>query len=55
MVAEVFKIPNFYEISNRIAEFKLQIAIHYTLEPIKKKDEDGLWTHVWRAQLISSP
>ena len=41
MVAEVFKIPNFSEISTRIAEFKLQIAIHYTIEPIKKNDEEG--------------
>ena len=36
VVAEVLKIPNFSEISNRIAEFKLEIAIHYTIEPIEK-------------------
>ena len=37
MFAEVFKIPIFSEIWTRIAEFKLQIAIHYTIEPIQKK------------------
>ena len=36
MVAEIFKIPVFSEISTRIAEFKLQIAIHFTIEPVKK-------------------
>ena len=36
MVAEIFKIPVFSEISTRIAEFKLQIAIHFTIERIKK-------------------
>ena len=41
MVAEVFKIPNFSEISTRIAEFKLQIAIHYTIEPIEKTTKMG--------------
>ena len=41
MKAEVFKIPNFSEIWNRIAEFKLQIAIHYTIEPIKKTTKMG--------------
>ena len=33
----VFKIPVFSEILTRIAEFKLQIAIHYNIEPIKKR------------------
>ena len=41
MAAEVFKIPIFSEIWTRIAEFKLQIAIHYTIEPIKKKTKMG--------------
>ena len=41
VVAEVFKIPVFSEIWTRIAEFKLQIAIHYNIEPIKKNDKDG--------------
>ena len=36
MVAEVFKMPNFSEIWTRTAEFKLQIAIRYTIESIKK-------------------
>ena len=36
VVAEVFKIPVFSDIWTRIAEFKLQIAIHYNIEPIKK-------------------
>ena len=36
MVAEVFKIPVFSKIWTRIAEFKLQIAIHYNIEPINK-------------------
>ena len=41
MVAEVFKIPVFSEIWTRIAEFKLQIAIHYNIEPIKKTTKMG--------------
>ena len=41
MAAEVFKIPIFSEIWTWIAEFKLQIAIHYTLEPIKKRTNMG--------------
>ena len=41
MAAEVFKIPIFSEIWTRIAEFKLQIAIHYTIEPIKKTTKMG--------------
>ena len=36
VVAEVFKISVFSEILSPIAEFKLQIAIHYNIEPIKK-------------------
>ena len=36
MVAEVFKIPVFSEIFAQITEFELQIAIHFTIEPIKK-------------------
>ena len=42
MVAEVFKIPVFFEIWTRIAEFKLQIAIHYNIEPIKKTTNMGV-------------
>ena len=41
MVAEIFKIPVFSEILTRIAEFKLQIAIHYNIEPIKKSTNMG--------------
>ena len=41
MVAEVFKIPVFSEIRTRITEFKLQIAIHYNIEPIKKTTKMG--------------
>ena len=37
VLAEVFKMPAFSEILTRIAEFKLQIAIPFTIEPIKKK------------------
>ena len=55
MVAEVFKIQVFSEIWTRIAEFKLQIAIHYNIEPIKKNDKDGIWTHASRDQWIISP
>ena len=36
VLAEVFKMPAFSEILTRIAEFKLQIAIPFTIEPIKK-------------------
>ena len=36
-MAEVFKIPVFSEICTRIAELKLQIAIHYNIKPIKKQ------------------
>ena len=35
-MAEVFKIPVFSEIFAQITEFELQIAIHFTIEPIKK-------------------
>ena len=41
MVAEIFKIPVFSKIWTRIAEFKLQIAIHYNIEPIKKTTKMG--------------
>ena len=41
VVAEVFKISVFSEILSRIAEFKLQIAIHYNIEPIKKTTKIG--------------
>ena len=41
VVAEVFKIAVFSKILSRIAEFKLQIAIHYNLEPIKKTTKIG--------------
>ena len=41
MVAEIFKITVFSEICTRIAEFKLQIAIHYNIEPIKKTTKMG--------------
>ena len=40
-MAEVFKIPVFSEIWTRITEFKLQIAIHYNIEPIKKTTKMG--------------
>ena len=40
-MAEVFKIPVFSEIWTRITEFKLQIAIHYNIEPIKKTTKIG--------------
>ena len=40
-MAEVFKIPVFSEIWTRIAEFKLQIAIHYNIEPIEKTTNMG--------------
>ena len=36
VLAEVFKIPAFSEIWTRIDEFKLQIAIPFTIESIKK-------------------
>ena len=55
MVADIFKIPVFSVIWTRIAEFKLQIAIHYNIEPIKKKDKDKIWTHASRDQWINSP
>ena len=41
-MAEVFKIPVFSEIWTRITEFKLQISIHYNIEPIKKTTKMGL-------------
>ena len=41
MVPEVFKIPVFSEIWTRIAEFKLQIASDYNIEPIKKTTKMG--------------
>ena len=40
-MAEVFKMQVFSEIWTRIAEFKLQIAIHYNIEPIKKTTNMG--------------
>ena len=40
-MAEVFKIQVFSETWTRIAEFKLQIAIHYNIEPIKKTTQMG--------------
>ena len=40
-MAEVFKMQVFSEIWTRIAEFKLQIAIHYNIEPIKKTTKMG--------------
>ena len=40
-MAEILKIPDFSEIWTRIAEFKLQIAIHYFIEPIKKSTKIG--------------
>ena len=41
VVAKIFKIPVFSVILTRIAEFKLQIAIHYNIEPIKKTTKMG--------------
>ena len=52
MVAEVLKIPVFSEIWTRIAEFKVQIAIHFTIE---KNNEDGIRTRARKAQRINSP
>ena len=53
--AEVFKMPAFSEILPRIAEFKLQIAIPFTIEPIKKKnDKDGTRAHARRHQWINN-
>ena len=40
-MAEVFKMQVFSEIWTRIAEFKLQIAIYYNIEPIKKTTKMG--------------
>ena len=40
-MAEVFKVPVFSEIWTRIAKFKLQIAIHYNIKPIKKTTKMG--------------
>ena len=40
-MAEDFKIQVFSEIWTRIAEFKLQIAIHYKIEPLKKTTKMG--------------
>ena len=41
VLAEVFKMPAYSEIWTRIAEFKLQIAIHFTIETIKKTTKLG--------------
>ena len=41
VVAEVFKISVFSEILSPIAEFKLQIAINYNIEPIEKTKKMG--------------
>ena len=41
-LAEVFKMPVFSEIWTGIAEFKLQITIPFTIEPIKKTTKIGL-------------
>ena len=37
VLAEVFKMPALFEIFTRIAKFKLQIGIPFTIELIKKK------------------
>ena len=42
VLAEVFKMPAFSQIWAGIAEFKLQIAIPFTIESIKKKTKIGL-------------
>ena len=55
MVAEVFKILGFSEIWTWIVEFKLQIAIHFINEPIKKNDKDWIQTHASKDQWINSP
>ena len=52
VVAEVLKIPVFSQIWTRIAEFKLQIAIHFTIE---KNNEDGIRIRARKAQRINSP
>ena len=41
VLADVFKIPSSTEILIRIAESKLQIAIYFTIEPIKKTTKMG--------------
>ena len=42
MVDEVLKNQFFSDICTCIAEFKLQIAIHFTIEPNKKITKMGL-------------
>ena len=42
VLAEVFKMPAFSEILTRIAEYKLQIAYPFTIEPIKKTTKMGI-------------
>ena len=44
MLAELFKMPAFSEILTRIAKFKLQTTIPFTIEPIKKNEKDGTRT-----------
>ena len=41
VLADVFKILSSTEILIRIAESKLQIAIHFSIEPIKKITKMG--------------
>ena len=54
VLAEVFKMPAFSEIWTRIVEIKLQIAIPFNIEPIKKNDKDWPRAHASRPQLINS-
>ena len=54
-MAEVFKMQVFSEISTRIAEFKLQIAIHYNKEPIKKTTKMGFEPTQAETNEIDSP
>ena len=42
VLAKVFKMPAFSEIWTRIVEFKLQITIPFTIEPIKKTTKMGV-------------
>ena len=41
VLAEVFKMPAFSEIWTRIVQFKLQITIPFTIEPINKTTNLG--------------
>ena len=42
VLTKVFKMPAFSEIWTRIVQFKLQITIPFTIEPIKKTTKMGV-------------